>query len=225
MSGIISKVKHYYFGIKGKGEPIRIACHLAGLDIEDVKVDREEFQQMKADNKLPFGQLPFAQFYSKEGELVCEIAQMRAILRTIAKVCDNKLYSANIAEAAVIDQYLDFEEDMGTAVRCSVAPTRFGLDDFKSDEEKLARRQHIAANILPPKLQMLEDAFARSSTGWVANTAGPSIADLPIFYSLGWLSGGILDGFPDDLLAKYPKILAFQQKFQAQEAFQAFYKE
>mmetsp|Transcript_9429 Transcript_9429/g.24125 ORF Transcript_9429/g.24125 Transcript_9429/m.24125 type:complete len:225 (-) Transcript_9429:72-746(-) len=218
----ISKVKLFYFNIKGKGEPVRLACHLAGLEIEDVRVDREEFQRMKAENAIPFGQLPYAQFYSQDGAVVCEIAQMRAILRTIARACDNKLYSDSIAEQAVIDQYLDFEDDMVAAVRCSVAPSRFGLGDYKDDSEKLARRAHIASEILPLKLQMLEDAFAKSSTGWVANTAGPTIADLPIFYTLGWISSGILDGFPTDILAKFPKILAFIDKFSAQEEYKAF---
>jgi len=80
----------------------------------------------------------------------------------------------------------------------------------------------LASEILPLKLQMLEDAFAKSSTGWVANTAGPTIADLPIFYTLGWISSGILDGFPTDILAKFPKILAFIDKFSAQEEYKAF---
>lgn len=35
-----TKVKLYYFDIKGKGEPIRLACTYAKIPLEDVRVKR-----------------------------------------------------------------------------------------------------------------------------------------------------------------------------------------
>ena len=91
----IAACKLYYFDIKGRGEPIRLACRYTGLKLEDVRVPRSTFQEMKEKGTIPFGQLPFCQFLSAEGEKVAELPQMRSILRLIGNSTGNKIYPAN----------------------------------------------------------------------------------------------------------------------------------
>ena len=136
-----------YFNIKGKGEPIRLACNYAGLPLEDVRVSREEFQAMREAKEIPFNQLPVAEFFDDEGRSVCKVAQTRAILRTVARASGDKLYSSDLGQAASIDSFLDFEEDLFAAMRSSIFPGRIGMDEYKDDAEKEARRAHVAETV------------------------------------------------------------------------------
>ena len=48
----------FYFDIPGKGEAIRLAAAHAKLDLEDVRVTRERFLEMKKSGELKYGQMP-----------------------------------------------------------------------------------------------------------------------------------------------------------------------
>jgi hypothetical protein len=39
--------KLYYFDIPGKGEAIRLACAYAGYEIEDIRLNQDEFLVLK----------------------------------------------------------------------------------------------------------------------------------------------------------------------------------
>ena len=47
-----------YFDIPGKAEAIRLCAAVAGVPLEDVRVRRETFAEMKAKGELPYGQVP-----------------------------------------------------------------------------------------------------------------------------------------------------------------------
>ena len=49
-------MKLYYFDIAGKAEPIRLACKYAGLPLEDIRISRETFDEMKSDGTLRFSE-------------------------------------------------------------------------------------------------------------------------------------------------------------------------
>lgn len=66
----------YYFDIKGKGEPIRLAAKFASFPLKDERIDRDTFQAMKAKGELKFGQLPIAKFFDKDGQEVFTTAQV-----------------------------------------------------------------------------------------------------------------------------------------------------
>ena len=99
------KLKLYYFNIPGKGEPIRLACAYSGIDFEDVRVDREQFEKLKQESKLPFGQLPVLQV-SEDTFL----SQSAAIMRYIGKL--GGLYPKDPIAAALVDAVMDEEHDL-----------------------------------------------------------------------------------------------------------------
>ena len=72
----IASMTLMYFNIKGKGEPIRLAAAYAGFPIKDERIDFETFGSMKAEGKVPYGQLPIAKFYDKDGNELFSTAQV-----------------------------------------------------------------------------------------------------------------------------------------------------
>ena len=156
---------------------------------------------------------------------MCKIAQTRAILRLVGKSCPRaSLYSEKPEEEAVIDSFLDFEEDLFAALRCSVFPVRWGWDDYKDDDDKKARRSKIAAELMTPKLEILEKALQASSTGWVAGTAGPSIADFALAVSIGWVDSGIVDGVEAGYMDKFPGISDNLKRFSEMPEIKSYYE-
>ena len=220
----IVKCKLTYFPIKGKGEPIRLACHFCGMKLDDVRVSREEFQAMREAKEIPFNQLPVAEFFDDEGRSVCKVAQTRAILRTVARASGDRMYSSDLGQAATIDSFLDFEEDLFAAMRSSIFPGRIGMGEYKDDAEKEVRRAHVAETVFTSKLELLDRALSASQTGWVAGTGEPSIADFALTASLGWIDSGIVDGVPQGfVVGKFPSVGTYLEKFAALEENKAYY--
>jgi glutathione S-transferase len=93
---------------------------------------------------------------------------------------------------------------------------RFGFS-ILSDESLLAQvRASLNTEILPRHLASLEKIVAKSTTGWVAGTPEPTIADFILVPRLEWLiEPGTHDGISTDLLEPCPKIRALIAKMNA----------
>jgi glutathione S-transferase len=60
----MSNVTLHYFDMAGsRGEEVRLALHLAGIDFEDHRVDREEWKKLKP--TTPYGQMPVLEIKGK----------------------------------------------------------------------------------------------------------------------------------------------------------------
>jgi glutathione S-transferase len=76
--------------------------------------------------------------------------------------------------------------------------------------------------VLPRHLQFLENFASASTTGWIAGTEGPSIADFVLGTRLIWLfTGGF--GFSLDLLVPCPHLRAMIDRFNALPEIVAYY--
>jgi len=98
--------------------------------------------------------------------------------------------------AARIDQYLDLATDITFLIPAS--------RNEEDDQQRKANRQELSKCELPRKLKMLEKSIAQNNE-WIVGSV-ISIADIAIWRLMGWLSSGILDGIPTDLLKYFPKI-------------------
>lgn len=207
-------MKLMYFDIKGKAEGIRLALAYAGLPFEDYRFqDRAEFMEKKQSGELPYGQVP-ALFV--DGQV---LVQTNAILRFIGKKAETStLYPTDPLLAAKVDAILDQEADMFCGLTVSKYKERFGFGFLgKPDNEGILRETQQALNdeILPRHLSFFEKLLGSSSSGWLAGTEQPSIADFCLAPRIESLQGLSNDGISPDILTAYPRILAFLAKFKA----------
>ena len=66
--------------------------------------------------------------------------------------------------------------------------------------ERAELRRRLAEEIFPRWLGFLEKRLTTNAPSPYFVGDQPSVADLAIWRILGWLTGGILDGIPTDLL-------------------------
>ena len=178
-----------------RAEVSRVTLHIGGVTFEDRRITSSEFQTAKETGKLTDGTpLPFHQ-------IPCLLVDGVPIAHTggIARFCGKLagLYPTdNDLKAAQIDQFLDLATDFNIMV------SKTG--SIENPAEKLAARKELAQGLLARKLTMLERCIPEGSD-WIV---GPqvTIADVAIWRLLGWLTSGILDGLPADLLKNFPKI-------------------
>ena len=139
----------------------------------------------------PFKQLPVLDV---DGKI---IAQTGAIARFCGKL--SGLYPKNNdLEAAQIDQIIEAAQDINYLVTLS------GRD---KEKERLAlARKILATKHLPKWFQFLENLLKKNNESYFFVGNKISIADLAIWRLLGWLSSGLLDGVPTNILEPYEKI-------------------
>lgn len=210
------KLKLYYFNIKGKGESIRLFCAYTGLELEDYRFGSfDEFGALKESGKLAFGQVPMLEVDGKH-----QIIQSGAIMRYLAKISNTA--PADPLEAARVDAAFNQEDD--AFVGCSVATytTRFGIP--LDDEGKKKAWENFSNEVLPRHLGSVTKLFKASSTGWIANTEQPSIADF-VWYCR--LNDDIphRDNLSDKLksLEDFPELRAFVEKFKSLDPIKEYY--
>ena len=179
-------VKLTYFDIAARAEPIRLALAIGNLPFDDERLTREQFLSVK--ESLPFKQLPTMTIDGKV------YAQSNAILRYVGKQAN--LYPKDALEALKVDQLVDHLED----IQKKMGPSLYEKDPVK----KMELRKELATSILPSMLQQLESQLE----GKVAVGSSLSIADLLIYQFVSWISMGILDGIPKEVVEPYPKMSA-----------------
>eukprot|EP00043_Microstomoeca_roanoka_P016692 m.171989 g.171989 ORF g.171989 m.171989 type:complete len:283 (-) comp16509_c12_seq2:1516-2364(-) len=195
----------FYFDLRGRAEPIRLAFHLGGLKFDDVRIRPHQWCQLKP--KCPYGQLPILEF---DGNV---LAQSNTILRFVGK--KTGLYPSDDLEAAHVDEVLDLIEDINSRVISTIRE--------KNMERKMAARRELATELLPKWLSKLNTKFEH---GYVLGE-NESIADLSAFGLVQWLTMGVIDGLPVSLVEKQANLRRLQEQIRnhpkLQEYFQLHY--
>ena len=173
----------------------RIALHHGNIPFTDKRIKRDEFIAAKQHGKLQDGfTLPFSQI----PVLIIDdqpLAQTGAISRFCGKL--GNLYPVrNPVKAAKIDQIIDFATDI--TVLFSIFRKSNG------GSQVLKERETFFHNMMYPKLSMLENCLEEDQEWSVGSKM--TISDLTIWRLFGWLSSGIIDGFPTDFIKTLPKI-------------------
>ena len=180
-----------------RAEVARLALYLGGVDFEDLRITREEFQRVKTAGKLDDGtEIPFHQFPCLIVDGV-SIAQTGGIARFCGKI--SGLYPKNNdLLAARIDQFLDIATDITFLISSTTKE--------EDDEKRKQVRGELFSGELSRKLNMVEKNITENSDWILGRETGITIADIAIWRLIGWLSGGMLDGMPTNLVDKFPKI-------------------
>jgi glutathione S-transferase len=201
------KLTLIYFDIAGKGEALRLELNAAGLAFTDKRVGGEVWQALKP--TLQFGQLPC--LIVEEGDKKSEIVQSSAIQRYIGTIAGEEvgLYPTDPIQAALVDSIVAFEADAFMGWRCVKYNERNGFSGDILDEKTLeALMNNINTKIVPAQFKKLEAILGRSTTGWFANTAKPTIADFEWGCTLQIIKGS----------TDFPVLAAFVDKFNAYES-------
>ncbi len=178
-----------------RAEVGKIALFMGGVDFETRKVEGEEFQRVKQSGHLDDGTLiPFHQ-------LPCLIVDGVSIAQTggIARFCGklSGMYPKNDdVLAAQIDQFLDIATDITNLV--------FDTGRDEDEQIKKIKRQELSKGELARKLGMLDKHIGDESDWVLGSDLG--LADIALWRLMGWLSGGILDGIPTDIIKSFPKV-------------------
>jgi hypothetical protein len=215
-----------YFNIHGLAARIRLAFAVAGLPYTDSRfASRDAFTEMKASGELPFGQVPCLLVTDAATGATTKLAQSSAILRYVCAL--GGLYPGAAAPllAAQVDAQVQAAADAMAALGVLTYPARNGLAHL-AEADVAAGLEAQRADVLPRHLGYLEAALgaaAGGGAGWVCATARPSPADFAWGTQLRDIRVGAVAAVPPAVLAPFPRINAFLDKFLAVPEVAAYY--
>jgi glutathione S-transferase len=177
----MTRFKLTYFDFDGgRGEPIRLAFHIGGIDFEDVRLKGADFREVR--ETFRFRALPVLEI---DGQ---QVTQSNAIARYVGKRAG--LYPADELQALYCDEVMDASEDLDHAIGKT-----FGL---KGDEMKRAR-EALLQEPIPKFIKGLDGLLARGGGQYFAD-GRLTVADLKVFVQTRALAKGILDHIPTDVV-------------------------
>lgn len=177
----MTRFKLTYFDFDGgRGEPIRLAFHIGGIDFEDVRLKSADFREAR--ESFRFRALPVLEI---DGQ---QVTQSNAIARYVGKRAG--LYPTDDLQALYCDEAMDASEDLDHAIGKT-----FGL---KGDEMKRAR-EALLQEPIPKFLKGLDGLLARGGGQYFAG-GRLTVADLKVFVQIRALAKGVLDHIPTDVV-------------------------
>lgn len=189
----------------GRGEPVRIALHAAGIDFEDERWTFPEFQEKRGDTR--FNAVPVLDI---DGIVV---TQSNAMCRYIGRLAG--LYPEDPLQALYCDEAMDACEDLFHIIVRS-----FGLEC----EELEKARAKLVEGWLTTFLRGLGELLERGGGEYFADQR-LTIADLKVFPMTGWLSSGALDHVPTDIVDSVaPNLVAHCARIEAESVVAAYYQ-
>jgi len=200
----MSKPRLTYFDAPtSRGEECRLAFTLAGVDFEDVRLQRTEWGNLKP--RTPFGGLPTLEM---PGQPL--LAQSNAILTFIGR--RHGLHPKDDFEAARHEAMMEHVEDLRHALGPSLR--------IEDPVEKKKAREALASTYIP--------AWAASAEKQIGD--GPffagkqvSVVDVKVYVVVRWLSGGVIDHIPPTVLAEFPKLKRVHDAVRDHAAVKAWY--
>jgi len=169
----MAQYKLKYFGFPGRGESVRLAMAINGIDFEN---DVVSFERWGGGEKAaaPYGGLPVLEIDGVAR------AQTGALLRYVGKLGDKGLYPSDPAEALKVDEALEFADEVSTIVLTSLAPKSYGFPDFESEDAKRVHRESVANTLLAPKFAKLEALIVENDKNGLIFTDHLTIAELKV---------------------------------------------
>ena len=198
------KYKLIYFDIPGgRGEPLRIAMHAAGIDYTDERWTFPEFGDKRSE--LRFRAVPVLEI---DGEVV---TQSNAIGRYLGKQAG--LYPEDPVQALYCDEVCDAVEDLTHYI-----VQTFGL---KGEDLQRAREQFVETR-LKTFVTGFDELLQRGGGEYFANRT-LTMADLKMFVQISSLTSGHLEHIPTDLIEQLaPSLLSHQIRVAESDVVRAY---
>ena len=177
----MTRFKLTYFDIDGgRGEAIRLALHIGGIEFEDVRLTFADFRESR--QSFPFKALPVLEIDDQP------VTQSNSLVRYVGKLVG--LYPTDDLQALYCDEAMDAVEDLSHAIG-----NTFGLkdDDLKQARENLVQGPLATIN------KGLDGLLARGGGQYFAD-GRMTVADLKVFVQTRALTAGVLDHVPTDVV-------------------------
>lgn len=195
----MSSYRLTYFDFNGgRGEPIRIALHAAGISFEDIRWSFPEFGEKNS--SLPFHAVPTLEM---DG---ITVTQSNAISRYVGKLAG--LYPEDPLQALYCDEVMGALEDMTHYMTAT-----FGLE---GDELKQAR-EALMHGRFTVYIKAFETLLERGGGHYFADQR-LTVADLKMFDMVRNLRSGNLDHIPADFIDKLAAVFIDYQARIEQES-------
>lgn len=201
----MTQYKLSYFDFNGgRGEPIRILFHAAGIKFTDDRLSFEQFSQMRSGTR--FNSVPVLQI---DG---AEVTQTNAIMRYVGKL--GGLYPKDNLQALYCDEAMSAVENLSYHISQTMR--------LQGDELRDARLK-LVDGWLTTFVRGL-DALLKRGGGTYFCDARLTIADLKVFILTRWLESGALDHIPRDFVQKLaPGLSAHRKRIDAEPIVAAYY--
>jgi glutathione S-transferase len=187
----------------GRGEPIRIALHAAGLVFEDHRISFDEFLQTR--ERMRFNCAPVLRIDD------VEITQSNAMLRYAGKLAG--LYPEDTTQALYCDEAMDAVEDLLHHIVHT-----FGLEG----NELKAARQKLIDGWLTIFIKGLGEIVERGGDYVADNRL--TVADLKVYVQTRSLRSGMLDHVPTDLVDQLaPRLVEHEERIAAHPVVTGYY--
>ena len=180
-----------YFDMRGRAEPLRLACAVGDIPFKDERVSFEEFGKMKERKELPFDQLPVMVV---DGQT---ISQSGSIERYLGKLTG--LYPKDdLLKAAKIDEMIGATEDVANSI--------FKYRGKDEEKRKEARKEFVEKDA-PRFIEGFNRICGKDDSKKYLCGDDMSIADLALYFFTCCIKEGVFDHVPKDLFDSSPKIL------------------
>jgi glutathione S-transferase len=184
----MSRPKLTYFDAPvSRGEECRLALHIAGVDFEDVRIDRAAWLAMKP--TAPYGGLPILDLPGSS-----TLAHSNAILVYVGRRWG--LHPKDDFEAAQHEGMMQHVEDL----RAGVTPTLRMTDEAEKKKARVA----LVAGFLPTWAANAEKNI--TSDGPFFAGSDLHVVDVKIHMAVRWFAGGKVDYVPPTIFSAYPRI-------------------
>lgn len=201
----MSNYKLTYFDFDGgRGEPVRIAFHAAGIDFEDHRISFQEFGATRADMRFKC---------SPELEIDgVVVTQSNGMCRYVGKMAG--LYPSDALQALYCDEAMGAVEDLLHQLVLS-----FGLEGDALREA----REKLADGWMTTYLRGLDEILTRGGGEYFADNK-LTVADLKVFVTTGSIMSGTLDHIATDLVERVaPGLVAHHERIGADPIVTAYY--
>ncbi len=184
---------------------LRLSLGYSKVPYEYKRIKRQQWPKEK--EKFPFGQLP----------IIIVEGKQYAHTHSLARFCalESKLYDNDKLKAMVIDQVLDWANEITNKIAPSI---RAAMRD--KDLEKSNRlREEFIKNDLLVWFSYLEKLFDQNSKKKIFFNDEFSMADIVAWRVTYWFYCGILDKIDNKFLDKFPLIQNFFKKMNTFKSF------
>ena len=193
-----------YLEFPGRAQPIRDTLRIGRIDFVDEHLTADQFRDCRAAGEFPFGGIPVLVIGTGDGEHC--VAQSNAILRFAGRLTG--LYPVDDPlQALKVDEVLGVGED----INCLLGPSLHEEDAGR----KMAMRKALAEETLPYWMACLDRLLVMNgNSGFIVGNS-LTIADLKLYWIIDWLTMGILDGIPKNLIDGFKSVVNWRNNITA----------